>query len=82
MSRMIMPAPPQDVVAYAADLMGVAPPPESDFETADLTPMARSFYGENKRVANARIKAAGFCFMYPDYFTGLAALFDHENWKG
>ena len=47
------PAPPQDVVAYAAELMGIAPPPEIPFETAQLSPMARSFYGENKRVSNA-----------------------------
>jgi nucleoside-diphosphate-sugar epimerase len=77
-----MPAPPQDVVAHAADLMGVAPPPETDFETADLTPMARSFYGENKRVANAKIKAAGFCFAYPDYKEGLGALWREGTWKG
>ncbi len=51
------PAPPQDVVAYAAELMGVAPPPEQDFDTAELSPMARSFYGENKRVANRKLKA-------------------------
>jgi nucleoside-diphosphate-sugar epimerase len=77
-----MPAPPQDVVSEAARMMGVEPPAEMDFETAELSPMARSFYGENKRVSNARIKASGYSFMYPDYFTGLAALFDHENWKG
>lgn len=41
------PSPPQDVVALAHELMGIVPPPELDFETADLTPMARSFYGEN-----------------------------------
>ncbi|MEI9422493.1 SDR family oxidoreductase [Mesorhizobium sp. Cs1299R1N1] len=67
------PAPPQDVVAYAASLMGVAPPPEIPFETAQLSPMARSFYGENKRVANAAIKAAGYRFRFPDY----RAAFDH-----
>ncbi len=50
------PAPPQDVVAYAAGLMGVAPPPEIPFDEAELSPMARSFYGENKRVSNARIQ--------------------------
>lgn len=77
-----MPAPPQDVVAHAADLMGVAPPPETDFETADLTPMARSFYGENKRVANSRIKAAGYRFTYPDYMEGLGALWRDGGWKG
>ena len=54
-----VPAPPQDVVAYAAELMGVEPPPEIPFETAELSPMARSFYGENKRVSNAAIKADG-----------------------
>ena len=52
------PAPPQDVVAYAASLMGVEPPPEVPFEDADLSPMARSFYGDNKRVANLRIRQA------------------------
>ena len=52
-----LPAPPQDVVAYAAGLMGIEAPPEIPFETAQLSPMARSFYGENKRVSNAAIKA-------------------------
>ena len=52
-----LPAPPQDVVAYAAGLMGVEPPPEIPFETAQLSPMARSFYGENKRVSNAAHQA-------------------------
>ena len=68
------PAPPQDVVAYAAGLMGVEPPPEIDFETAELSPMARSFYGENKRVSNAKIKAAGFEFAFPDYRVSLEQL--------
>ena len=62
-----LPAPPQDVVAYAAGLMGVEPPPEIPFETAQLSPMARSFYGENKRVSNAAIKQSGYRFRYPDY---------------
>ncbi len=70
-----MPAPPQDVVAYAAALMKVAPPPEIPFETADLSPMARSFYGENKRVSNKRLKSElGFSFAYPDYKVALEAL--------
>ena len=43
-------------------------------KTADLSPMARSFYGENKRVSNARIKAAGYEFLYPDYESGLEGL--------
>lgn len=69
------PAPPQDVVAFAADLLGVPPPPERDFFTTEMTPMARSFYGENKRVSNARIKRdLGFAFNYPTYREGLRAL--------
>lgn len=69
------PAPPQDVVAYAAELMAIAPPPEQDFETAELTPMARSFYGENKRTSNRKIKEElGLEFAYPTYREGLSAL--------
>ena len=62
------PAPPQDVVAYAARLLGVEPPPEIDFESAQLSPMARSFYSECKRVSNAAIKEKlGVRFAYPTY---------------
>ncbi|MES0880452.1 SDR family oxidoreductase [Roseibium sp. SCP14] len=69
------PAPPQDVVAFAADLLNVTPPPEIPFETADLTPMARSFYGENKRVSNRRMKdELGYSFRYPNYRVALTAL--------
>lgn len=75
------PAPPQDVVAYAAELMGVEPPEESDFETAPLTPMARSFYGENKRVSNKRIKALGFIFRYPDYGTAFSTMWRDGSWR-
>lgn len=49
------PCPPQDVVAFAAGLIGMEVPPDIPFETADLSPMGRSFYGENKRVSNARL---------------------------
>jgi nucleoside-diphosphate-sugar epimerase len=76
------PAPPQDVVAYAAALMGVEPPPEQDFATAELTPMARSFYGENKRVRNDRSKMVlGLAYAYPDYRAGLSALWA-GSWRG
>ncbi|QGZ35994.1 SDR family oxidoreductase [Stappia indica] len=75
------PAPPQDVVAYAAELLGVAPPPEQDFETAELSPMARSFYGENKRVSNERVKRElGYTFRYPDYRTALTTL-HRDGWR-
>lgn len=68
------PAPPQDVVTEAARLMGIAPPPEQDFATAELSPMARSFYGKNQRVSNAKLKATGFVFQFPEYRASLAQL--------
>jgi len=69
------PAPPQEVIAYAASLMGVAPPPEQPFETADLSPMARSFYASNRRVRNIRMKQElGVTLAYPTYRAGLDAL--------
>jgi nucleoside-diphosphate-sugar epimerase len=69
------PAPPQDLVAHAARLMGVAVPPDIPFESAEMTPMARSFYNDNKRVSNAAIKAAlGIELIYPDYRAGLDAI--------
>ncbi len=77
------PAPPQDVVAYAADLMGMTPPPEVDFATADMTAMARSFYGENKRVSNARAKAElGWAPSMPTYREALTALWQSGTWRG
>ena len=51
------PAPPQDVVALAAELLGLPAPPEIPFDAAALSPMGRSFYGENKRVSNRRLRA-------------------------
>ena len=76
------PAPPQDVVTYAATVMGVEPPEEIPFEAAQLSPMARSFYGENKRVSNARIKAEGYSFRYPDYRSAFDAMWAAGNWAG
>jgi nucleoside-diphosphate-sugar epimerase len=76
------PAPPQDIVAEAARLMGVAPPPEMPFETAELSPMARSFYGENKRVSNTRLRDLGFVFRFPDYRISLAELWCNGHWRG
>ncbi|MGD9915298.1 MAG: SDR family oxidoreductase [Rhizobiaceae bacterium] len=76
------PSPPQDVVAYAAELMGVEPPPEIPFETAELTPMARSFYGESKRASNAAIKATGFVFGHPDYRSAFFGMWEKGTWRG
>ena len=70
-------APPQDVVAFAAELLGMDPPAEIDFETAELSPMARSFYAESKRVSNKRVKSElGYEFIYPTYRDGLRALLE------
>lgn len=69
-----LPAPPQDVVQFAAELLGVEPPPLIPFEAADLSPMARSFYSENKRLSNSRIKQElGVELKYPTYREGLIA---------
>lgn len=69
------PAPPQDVVAFAARELDMDPPPEIAFEDAQMTPMARSFYGENKRVSNRALKQdLGVELAYPTYREGVAAL--------
>ncbi|MEL7114772.1 MAG: SDR family oxidoreductase [Pseudomonadota bacterium] len=74
------PAPPEDVIAYAAELLGVAMPPAIDFDTAEMTPMARSFYAESKRVDNRRIRdELGVTLTYPDYRSGLQALLQAET---
>ncbi|MBT9291632.1 NAD(P)-dependent oxidoreductase [Prosthecodimorpha staleyi] len=77
------PAPPQDPIAYAAGLMGVEPPPEIPFETAEMTPMAATFWGENKRVANRRLhEDLGLALTHPTYREGLAALWQSGHWAG
>ena len=67
--------PPQDVIAYAAELLGRPVPPDIPFAEADLSPMARSFYADSKRVSNARIRSElGVTLAYPTYREGLTAL--------
>ncbi|HWK44808.1 MAG TPA: SDR family oxidoreductase [Stellaceae bacterium] len=69
------PTSPDEVLSYAARLLGLPPPPAVLFETANLSEMARGFYADNKRVANGRIKRElGVCLAYPTYREGLAAL--------
>ena len=69
------PAPPQDVVAYAAALLGVEPPPEEPFDEAQLSPRGREFYTDNKRVSIVKAKALlGFQPVYPSYREGLKVL--------
>ena len=74
------PAPAADVVAHACALLGVMPPPLTPLGDADLTPMARSFYADNRRVSNARIKSElGVTLRFPDYRAGLASLLAEES---
>ncbi|MDP6566281.1 MAG: SDR family oxidoreductase [Alphaproteobacteria bacterium] len=73
-------APPQDVVAHAAALLNIEPPPEIPFDQAELSAMGRSFYGENKRVRNDRIKHdLGVGLRYPSFREGLAAILAAED---
>ena len=74
------PAPPQDVIAYAAELLDMPVPEAVPFEEADLSPMARSFYAESKKVRNDRIKTElGVSLRYPDYRAGLKAILAAEE---
>jgi len=73
------PAPPEDVLSYAASLLGLPEPPTVAYAEAEMTPMARSFYSESKRVRNRRIRdALGVVLAYPTYREGLAALLAQE----
>lgn len=77
------PAPPQDVIACAAKMLDMPIPPEIPFDRAELSPMARSFYGESKRVSNRRIKEElGVTLRYPDYQSALRAILDAEQAAG
>ncbi len=74
------PAPPEDVIGHAARLLGLPLPPEIAHDEADMTPMARSFYAESKRVRNDRIRRdLGVDLLYPSYREGLAALLADEG---
>ncbi|MCP9482451.1 SDR family oxidoreductase [Shimia sp. CNT1-13L.2] len=74
------PAPPQDVIEYAAKLLGMEPPPAVPFEEANMSPMARSFYSDSKRVRNDRIKdELGVVLKYPTYTSALDAMLDAEQ---
>lgn len=75
------PGPPQDVIVEAARIMGIEPPPEIDFDTAEMTPMARSFYSANKRVSNAKIRALGFEFTFPNYRISLLQMWADAVWR-
>ena len=71
------PAPPQDVIAFAAELLGIAPPPEEPFATADLSPMALSFYADNRRISTEKLRRElGYVWRYPTYREGLTACYE------
>ncbi|GGK36632.1 SDR family oxidoreductase [Salinarimonas ramus] len=71
------PTPPQDVIAYAGEVAGIAPPPEIPFEEAELSPMGRAFWSTSKRVSNRRLREElGVALLYPTYREGITALAD------
>ena len=73
------PAASADVVTYAAELLGADPPPLVPFEEASLSPMARSFYADNRLISNRRIKTElGVTLKYPDFRTGLCQVLEQE----
>jgi nucleoside-diphosphate-sugar epimerase len=73
------PAPPEDVVAYAATLNGVAPPPEEPFATARLSGMARSFYESNRRIRPDKLRELGWTPLHATYREGLEAILACER---
>jgi nucleoside-diphosphate-sugar epimerase len=78
-----LPAPSADLVTHACALMGTAPPPEIPFEQAVLSPMAREFWADNKRIDNHRIKQElGVDLLYPTYREGLDAIFAAGSRQG
>ena len=77
------PCAPQDVIVFAADLLGIPPPPEIPFEEAKLSAMARSFYADSKHVSNALVTSElGYAFQYPNYRVGLTALLRPRAGRG
>jgi nucleoside-diphosphate-sugar epimerase len=74
------PAPPQDVIEYAAKMIDLPVPPDLPFETAEMAPMQKSFYRDNKRVSNRAIKAAlGIDLLYPNFRAGLAQVLESQK---
>ena len=74
-------APSHEVIAHACELLGRPVPPLIPFDDADMSPMARSFYNDNKRVKNTRIKEElGVDLKYKNYIDGLQACMDAEDY--
>ena len=75
------PEPSHEVIRYACELLGQPPPPLVPFENVDMAPMALSFYKDNKRVRNDRIKTElGVTLKYPNYRAGLDACLEAEDY--
>ncbi len=69
-----------EVILYACSLLGITPPPLIPYDDADMAPIARSFYKDNKRVSNRRIKEElGVTLKYPDYRSGLEGCLEAEQ---
>ncbi len=75
-----VPVPSHEVIAYACGMLGLEPPRLIPYDEADMAPIARSFYSDNKRVSNERIKTdLGVQLRYPDYKLGLEACLEAEK---
>ncbi len=75
------PAPSHEVIAYACELLKRPLPPIVNFEDADLSPMARSFYMDNRRVQNAKIKEElGVNLKYSNFRAGLEGCMAAEDY--
>lgn len=73
------PEPSHELIKYACELLGISVPPIIDWEDADLSPMARSFYKDNKRISNQKIKdKLGITLKHPDYKSGLDFIFKNS----
>ena len=74
------PQPPEVVIGAAARMLDVPLPPAEPFEDAEMSPMARSFYADSKRVSNRRIvEELGVSLAYPDHISGLKAILEAES---
>lgn len=74
------PAPPQDIIRYAAKLMGKEPPAEIPFDKAEMSAMARSFYSDNKRILNHKLLKTGYHLKYPHYRAALDDMWTNNVW--
>lgn len=75
------PAPPQDVISYAAELMGITLPPATAFDEAKMSAMARSFYSNNKRISNKKLLSTGYTLKQPNYQLALSSMWHNDSWR-